>query len=124
MNRKFLWVALGISSFVLYLTSCSKESADKLAAAATCDTANVSYSAQILPILQDNCYTCHQGSGAPSGIDLSNFAILKAHVNNGDLVSAVTHNGSVTPMPENAPMLPTCEVNTIVAWVHQGALNN
>jgi hypothetical protein len=125
MNRKFLLAASAIVGMMFWLGSCSKESADRLAGnTATCDTTNVSYSKQILPILQDNCYSCHQGSNPPSGIDLSDFSILQTHVKNGDLTSAVTHTGTVTPMPYGLPMLPSCEVNTIVAWVDQGALNN
>jgi hypothetical protein len=124
MKGKFLLATITVGAFVLYLSGCAKESADRLSAGETCDTTGVSYSKQILPILEDNCYTCHQGATASSGIDLSNFATLQTHVVNGDLVSAVTHTGSVTPMPYELPMLPSCEVNTIVAWVHQGALNN
>ena len=124
MMRKSFSVFLSIGGFMLYVSSCSKESADRLAGANSCDTSNVSYSKQILPILEDNCYTCHAGSSPFSGIDLSNFSILQAHVKNGDLKSAVTHTGSVTPMPYGLPMLPSCEVNTIVAWVDQGALDN
>lgn len=125
MNRKFLFLTSAIVGMLFWLGGCSKESADRLSGGTTtCDTTNVSYSQQVLPILQDNCYTCHQGTGAQSGIDLSNFSILQAHVKNGDLKSAVTHTGSVTPMPYGLPMLPSCEVNTIVAWVDQGALNN
>jgi hypothetical protein len=125
MNRKFLLAAVAIIGVMCWLAGCSKESADRLAGStSTCDTTDVSYSKQILPILQDNCYSCHQGSAASSGIDLSNFTILQEHVKNGDLASAVTHTGSVTPMPYEEPMLPSCEVNTIVAWVNQGALNN
>lgn len=124
MTRKSLLVVLGIGGFMLYVSGCSKESADRLAGASSCDTSSVSYSKQILPILEDNCYTCHQGNNPPSGIDLSDFSILQTHVKNGDLKSAVTHTGSVTPMPYGLPMLPSCEVNTIVAWVDQGALNN
>jgi hypothetical protein len=125
MNRKFLLVTLAVVGAMFWLGSCSKESADRLAGNTTsCDTTNVSYSKQVLPILQDDCYSCHQGANPFSGIDLSNFAILQAHVKNGDLKSAVTHTGNVTPMPYELPMLPSCEVNTIVAWVDQGALNN
>jgi hypothetical protein len=124
MKGKFLLATITVGAFVLYLSGCAKESADRLSAGETCDTTGVSYSKQILPILEDNCYTCHQGATASSGIDLSNFATLQTHVANGDLVSAVTHTGTVTPMPYELPMLPSCEVNTIVAWVHQGALNN
>jgi len=125
MNRKFFFLTTAIVGAMCWLASCSKESADRLAGSTTtCDTTDVSYSKQILPILQDNCYTCHQGSNPISGIDLSTFSVLQSHVKNGDLKSAVTHTGNVTPMPYGLPMLPSCEVNTIVAWVNQGALNN
>lgn len=125
MNLKFVFLTITVIGMLCWLGSCSKESADRLAGNSTsCDTTDISYSKQILPILQDNCYTCHQGSNPPSGIDLSDFSVLQSHVKNGDLKSAVTHTGSVTPMPYGLPMLPSCEVNTIVAWVDQGALNN
>lgn len=124
MKGKLMLATIVAGGIVLYLSGCAKESADRLSEGSTCDTTSVSYSKQILPILEDNCYTCHQGAAASSGIDLSNFTTLQAHVANGDLVSAVTHTGTVTPMPYELPMLPTCEVNTIVAWVDQGALNN
>ena len=116
--------SLIIGGFVLYLTSCSKESADKLSGASTCDTANVSYSTRIVSILQDNCYSCHGGATPPTGIRLDTYANLKVFVDNGFFVSAVDHDGTVTPMPYGQPKLPTCEVNTILAWVHQGAKNN
>ena len=126
MNRKFLWATLVIGGIVFYGSSCSKESADKLAAASTCDTTNVSYSQQVLPILQDNCYSCHgQGNTAGSGgINLSTYAALKVYAENGFLVGNVSHAPGYNPMPYGLPMLPACEVNTITAWVNQGILNN
>ncbi len=99
MKGKLMLAMIVAGGIMLYLSGCAKESADRLSGGSTCDTTNVSYSKQILPILQDNCYTCHQGSAASSGIDLSVFATLQAHVANGDLKSAVTHTGNVTPMP-------------------------
>jgi hypothetical protein len=126
MNRKFLLVALAISSFVLYLAGCSKASEDKLAGNTTCDTTAVSYSLQIVPILQSICYNCHgNGSTAGSGgIDLSTYAHLKVYALNGYLVGNVSHSPGYNAMPYGLPMLPACEVNTIAAWVHQGILNN
>ena len=126
MKRKFLVAVIGVGSFVLYLTGCSKASEDKLSGGNnTCDTTNVKYSTQVVAILQANCYECHQGAGAAnSGIDLGNYTKFKVHVDNGDVESAVTHTGNVTPMPYLRPKLPDCEVNTIVAWIHQGAQNN
>lgn len=124
MNRKFLSAALCIGGIVLYLAGCSKDSADKLSGGTNCDTVNVSYSTQVVDILQNNCYSCHSTATPPTGIRLDTYANLKVFVDNGFLVDAVTQNGLVTPMPYGLPKLPSCEVNTIVAWVNQGAPNN
>ena len=125
-HRKILLLTLALSGVLFYLAGCSKESEDKLAGNATCDTLNVSYSLQVVPILQNNCYTCHgAGSNAGSGgITLSNYAALKTYANSGYLVGNVTHAPGYIGMPYGLPKLPACEINTIVAWVNQGALNN
>jgi hypothetical protein len=126
MNRKFLLVALTISGFLVYLAGCSKTSEDKLAGINFCDTAKVLYSLQIVAILQNNCYTCHgSGStGGSGGIDLSTYARLKVYAGNGYLVGNVTHAPGYIGMPYGLPKLDSCEVNAIVALVHQGAQNN
>lgn len=122
MNRKFLLAALVICGFVGWLGGCSKQSEDILAG--PCDTAKVSYARQVVPILQNNCYSCHSGPRPPTGIAIDSYANLQVFVANGFLFDAVTQNGIVTPMPYLLPKLASCEVNTIVAWLNQGALNN
>jgi hypothetical protein len=124
MKGKFMLAAMAVSGIVFYLSGCAKESADRLSEGSTCDTTGVSlfhtdttYPARQLLYLSPG-YCCLQRHR------FEQFPTLQAHVANGDLVSAVTHTGTVTPMPYELPMLPSCEVNTIVAWVHQGALNN
>jgi mono/diheme cytochrome c family protein len=126
IQSKLLPATAIIGALVLYLAGCSKTSEDKLAGSTTCDTTNVSYSKQIVPILQNNCYACH-GSGntaGSGGIDLSTYTALKGWANNGYLVGNVTHASGYVGMPYGLPKLPSCEVNTIVAWVNQGAPNN
>lgn len=128
MNSKFLLAVMCIGGFVLYLTSCSKTSEDKLTGGNTvCDTTNVKYSVQIVQILSDNCYECHKGAGivtSGSNVDLGSYAGVLGHVNNGDIRSAITHDGRVTPMPYQRAQLPSCEIETIVAWINAGAPNN
>jgi len=127
MNSKFLLAVMCIGGFVLYLTGCSKTSEDKLAGSTTCDTTNVKYSVQIVSILSDNCYECHKGAGiaaSGSGVDLGSYAGVLGHVNNGDIRSAITHDGKVTPMPYQRPQLQSCEIETILAWINAGAPNN
>jgi len=125
MKGKFLLAGVIVGSFVFYLSGCGKENAEQSGGGGGCDTTNVSYSKQILPIVQQNCYVCHQGPGASSGIDFSNYSALHGWAQSGYLVGDVTNAGDpYTPMPYGLPMLPECEVNTIVAWVHQGYPNN
>src|SRR5258708_17425765 len=121
---KFLLVTLLIGGMILYLAGCSKQSEDKLQGTTNCDTTNVSYSLQVVPILQNNCYSCHGGPNPGTGIKLDTYNNLKVFASNGFLSAAVQHTGTVTPMPYGLPQLPSCEVNTIVAWVNQGMLNN
>jgi len=113
---------------MISVISCSKQSEDRLQAVTPtpCDTTSVSYSTDIVPILQNNCYSCHgNGNTAGSGgILLDGYTNLNKWAGNGYLVGNVTHAPGYVPMPYGLPALPSCEINKIVAWVHQGALNN
>ena len=128
MNSKFLLAVMCIGGFLLYLTGCSKTSADKLTGGNTvCDTTNLKYSVQIVQILSDNCYECHKGSGivtSGSNVDLGSYAGVLGHVQNGDIRSAITHDGRVTPMPYQRPQLDACDISKILAWINAGAPNN
>jgi hypothetical protein len=92
---------------------------------AGCDTVNMKYSANIVPILSANCYVCHGGAASGSGgRKFDDHALLLNYVNSGKLVKAVSHLPGATPMPYNQPMLPQCSIDKIVAWVNRGAPNN
>ncbi len=111
----------------LMIFACSKASEDKLSTGtSTCDTTSVSYSSDIIPILQSYCYGCHgNGNTAGSGgISLDGYSNLKTYADNGYLVGNITFAAGYNPMPYGQPKMPDCQVNKIVAWVHQGAQNN
>jgi hypothetical protein len=116
----FLWYGLG---------GCTKQSEDKLSkrpGAGDCDTTSVKYATDIVPILQSNCYECHgNGSSTGSGgILLEGYSNLAPWAADGYLAGCITHAPGYIGMPYQEPELPDCELNTIVAWIHQGALNN
>lgn len=131
--KKTISILFVLSSITLIgIISCSKQSADTLTTTPTtpvtsqCDTSAVKYSADISVILQNNCYSCHgSGStGGSGGILLEGYSNLKKWADNGILVGNVTHASGFVAMPYGQAKLPDCQVNKIVAWVHQGALNN
>lgn len=91
----------------------------------TCDTTNVTYSGSIVPILANNCLSCHSNSMAPSAgnnIALENYADVASRV--ASISGAINQTGSYSPMPKNGAKLKTCLIATFDIWVRKGKLNN
>ncbi len=120
---------LSLSILLAAVAGCSKQSEDILAqksGATGCDTANVQYSMDVVPILQANCYECHGGSSnaGSGGIILDGYSRLQAWVANGYLLGTITHAPGYVAMPYMLPQLPDCEIAKIRAWINQGAIDN
>jgi hypothetical protein len=118
-----LFMILSAGAFAVS-QGCTKASADKIAP--PCDTTNVSYSSQVVPIMEQYCYSCHgnENTGGSGGINLNTYASLGFYAGNGFLVGNITYAHGYVGMPFGKPPVPACEINTIVAWVNQGAKNN
>ena len=94
-------------------------------ATGSCDTAGVTYTSTILPLLQANgCTGCHSG-GAPSGnISLTDYNNVRTVALNGKLYGAISHSAGFTPMPQGGNKMSSCNINKIKAWIDAGAANN
>lgn len=90
----------------------------------TCDTVNMKYAANILPIIQANCYSCHGNGLSQNGVSLDSYDKVKTQVNNGNLIGVITHATGYPPMPQGAAKLSDCNINKIRSWINRGALNN
>lgn len=92
---------------------------------ATCDTVNMQYAAHIVPLIQANCFSCHSTANmAISGISLEGYTNLKARVDDGRLLGAITHAAGFSPMPKDMAKLSDCNINRIRGWINRGAPNN
>jgi cytochrome c553 len=116
-------------AFVLgaIFTGCYNDKYNELyPQAATCDTANVTYTATIKPIIAQNCATtgCHDATTKESGYDMSVYADLKVAVDNNKLLAVINHQSGVQPMPQGLPKLSDCNIAKITKWVSAGAPNN
>jgi mono/diheme cytochrome c family protein len=128
-NMKLLSISALVMGgwFLMFMFGgCSKASADKLTGGGACDTSAVSYVRDILPIMQQYCYSCH-GNGntafsAPGvnlqGVD-SGYSELSGWGSTGYLVGNVTHASGYVGMPYGKPKLDDCEIDQIIAWVDQ-----
>lgn len=110
-------IAMGISS-------CYYDVEEELYPGMDCDTMNMSYEMDIVPILSENCYECHSQAVNTANITLEGYQNLQEYVNDGRLLGAIKHQPGFSPMPKNAPQLVECEIQKIESWIESGAPNN
>jgi len=90
----------------------------------SCDTLNVTYAADIVPILQQSCYTCHSIGANLGGVTVEGYDEIIVLVEDGRLAGAVNHLSGFSPMPKDASQLDDCSLALINNWINDGALNN
>lgn len=121
-KRIFFWLC------VLILPACYFDSVEDIRDGLVddCQTEQVSFLMDVLPILQTNCndLVCHGGVFPQGSINLETHATVRTVGLNGRLVGSIKHQAGFSPMPLNAEKLGDCDIEKIVAWIDQGALDN
>ena len=114
-----LIILTGISYF-----SCESKNEEDLFGKEECDTINVTFSADFLPILESICYDCHSQASLIAPYLLEGYDNLKIMVDNGRLQGALNHRQGYSPMPKFRDKLPDCDLTKINIWIDDGAPNN
>lgn len=91
----------------------------------------VSFANDILPILESRCKNCHGGNKIEEGLILLSYAdIIKGSLN-GPVVTPGDANNSLLvellvnqKMPKRGPKLTPSQIQPIIDWINQGALEN
>ena len=109
---------------VITMTGCYYDDEETLYPAGDCVTTDISYIDDIVPIIQQNCYTCHSAAVNEGNITLEGHGNIATYALNGRLLGAIRHSQGFVPMPQNAPKLNACNIAKIEQWVSEGALNN
>jgi hypothetical protein len=92
---------------------------------AVCDTADVTYYGTIVPILEDNCTSCHfTGNSLTTGGGISLEGYGNAGPKAEDILSSISHDGNTSFMPKNSSKLDDCKIQAVSNWVNAGALEN
>ncbi len=125
MKKKII-ISATLFLTVLVFTKCYYDKADQVyPQPRNCDTTNIRLSVELNSILSANCFACHSGTAeSGSGIQLDQYAVIKTYADNGQLMSAITQDGKVSPMPKNASRLSDCDINKFAAWINNGAPGN
>jgi len=113
----------------LVLFSCTKANEQDLqgnSGGVSCDTVGMTYSADVVPILQDHCYSCHGNgnTGGSGGINLDGYENIQVYAQNGILAGVITHAPGYPAMPFGQPKLDECNINKILDWINRGAPND
>ena len=94
-------------------------------------TAQISYSADVQPILESRCYNCHGGERIEGNFVMITYADLLAGGESGAVVIPGDTNASYLvelildqKMPKRGPKLTPIQMDTIITWIDQGADNN
>jgi mono/diheme cytochrome c family protein len=94
-----------------------------------CDTVTaISFSADVLPIIQQNCTGCHGISNPNGNVSLTNYSQIKTYaetIRNGmNMFSGVLNSKpGFASMPPYS-QLDKCTIRTIELWIEQGKLKN
>ncbi|MCX7986773.1 MAG: hypothetical protein N2662_07530 [Bacteroidales bacterium] len=82
-----------------------------------CDTTNVSFTKIIMPLIQNNCLSCHNSTSPV----LSNYDQISKNATR--ILGAIKHQPGFRSMPPGGK-LPDCSIAQFEAWVNQGKKNN
>jgi len=111
---------------VAVLAACYYDVEEELYPPTTCQSENMSYQNNIVPILERNCYVCHSKVAGPSNgnVIIEGYPELITYVDSGQLMGAINHQPGFSAMPKDASMLLDCDIAKIESWITAGAPNN
>jgi hypothetical protein len=115
MMKKYFLPVLFVGLSLVLIFSCKK---DKVIA--TCESnETVYFSTQIMPMIQENCISCHDaGMTAPTLTGHANVA------SNANLILSSLKGEGVQLMPLGGPALNDSLINQFSCWISQGKKNN
>ena len=113
---------------IFLLNSCNYDNEETLYGISDCDTNFVSFGMDIYPIISLHCSTpvCHASPSPSAGLALETYDQIYQS-------ATEPYNGIIDRIsrPEGGPLMmpgsyriPQCQIDKIIAWVEQGALNN
>jgi hypothetical protein len=93
--------------------------------------ATISFANDILPLLNNRCANCHGGNRTEEGLNLLSYATIMSESKNGAVVTPGDADNSLLvellvsqEMPKRGPKLTPTQIQPIIDWINQGALDN
>jgi len=106
-----------LSFFLLFLLSSCTYNELPISEITICETNSPSFSDCVLPIIEDNCMSCHSENGGQLPI-LTSFPEIILAVANDDLLARIKNDMPPTNLMNSSDIL------IIENWIDEGAQNN
>lgn len=121
---KKLFFALSIIAIVVIFSqsACYYDNEAEQYGVTPCDTVSISYIADIKPIVDANCISCHAPGGQQESSPFTNYDEIKLYTSDRQIVDRVYGNGAALMPPSGS--LSDCAQLKIQAWVNAGSPNN
>lgn len=94
-------------------------------------SATVSFTDDVLPILESRCVNCHGGNKIEEGLSLRTYGDMMIGSENGAVIvagdaanSKLVELVSKQKMPKRGPKLTPPQIQLIMDWINQGAQDN
>lgn len=119
---------LNLLALMLIIASCSSLPDKEGEEESSCDIPEtVSYEKHIVPVLEANCYKCHNDEDYASKADgnkMEGYENIKALVDKGLVYGNITHKPGFINMPYQEKQIDTCDIKLIKSWIDNDAPNN
>jgi hypothetical protein len=125
MNMKRLIIYFATITLIsFFFVSCYYDNEEALYPAlnSSCDTTNVTFSGTIVPIFNNNCYSCHSNTTSSFGGNIRLQGIADVISNAGKISIAIKQTGA-KPMPPNGK-IKACSIIQFDIWIRNGMPNN
>jgi hypothetical protein len=122
MRKNLFLLFILLMSFSMFQACIYDNIEDSYTTPCSDTTGSISYSKQIVPIIENRCFPCHGPSGADGNLTVhSNFSQVKFRDN---IVGNVNHAQGFNPMPKTGAKIPQCEIVKIEKWAAAGFPDN
>jgi hypothetical protein len=120
MMRFTSWaVALFIA---VMAAGCTYDDLESLGTPFDCDTIDVGYGADILPLVADHCQGCHSGGSPAAGIGFEEYADIAGHAET--MLDRMDRSPDDPLLMPQSGKLDSCSIVRFSAWIDAGKPNN
>jgi hypothetical protein len=91
-----------------------------------CDTTDITFSKNIMPLMENYCIECHKGNTPDGDIPIENYNDVVKIASDGSLLGTIRFEQGYYPMPPppDYNKMTDCEILQIEIWIKNGMPNN